>query len=114
MDSAKTPSRAIAEMASGLRLGDVPAAVVDRARLHILDAIGLGLAASVQDFGISAVRGAGAMGESGTCSVIGRPERLAMRDAAMVNGVLTHGLDFDDTHLASIIHATVTALPFAL
>jgi 2-methylcitrate dehydratase PrpD len=37
-----------------------------------------------------------------------------MRDAALVNGVLIHGLDFDDTHLASIIHATATALPAAL
>jgi len=114
MDSARTPSYAIGEMAAGLRPGDVPAAVVERARLHILDALGLGLAASVQDFGISAVRGAAAMGASGQCSVIGRPERLDMRDAALVNGVLTHGLDFDDTHLASIIHATVTALPAAL
>ena len=114
MDSAISPSRAIAEMASGLRLGDVPAPVVERAKLHILDALGLGLASSVQDFGLSALAGAVAMGAPGICTVIGRPERLDMRDAAMVNGVLTHGLDFDDTHLASIIHATVTALPAAL
>ncbi len=114
MTSPIPPSRAIAEMASTLRLSDVPEAVVNRAKLHILDALGLGLAASVQDFGKSALAGAVSMGASGECSVIGRAERLEMRDAAMVNGVLTHGLDFDDTHLASIIHATVTALPAAL
>jgi 2-methylcitrate dehydratase PrpD len=51
---------------------------------------------------------------SGNCSIIGRPERMDVRDAAMVNGVLIHGLDFDDTHLASIIHPTSTALPVAL
>ncbi len=87
---------------------------MNRAKLHILDALGLGLAASVQDFGKSALAGALSMGASGECSVIGRSERLEMRDAALVNGLLTHGLDFDDTHLASIIHATVTALPAAL
>jgi 2-methylcitrate dehydratase PrpD len=32
----------------------------------------------------------------------------------LVNGVLIHGLDFDDTHLASIIHPTATSLPAAL
>jgi 2-methylcitrate dehydratase PrpD len=54
------------------------------------------------------------MSEGGSCSVIGRPERLGVRDAALVNGVLIHGLDFDDTHLASIIHPTATSLPAAL
>ena len=106
MDLANAPSRAIGEMAATLRLGDVPTAVVERAKLHILDALGLALAASVQDFGLSALAGVCAMGTSGNCSVIGRSERLDMRDAALVNGVLIHGLDFDDTHLASIIHAT--------
>ena len=114
MDLANAPSRAIGEMAATLRLGDVPTAVVERAKLHILDALGLALAASVQDFGLSALAGVCAMGTSGNCSVIGRSERLDMRDAALVNGVLIHGLDFDDTHLASIIHATATALPAAL
>ena len=37
-----------------------------------------------------------------------------MRDAALANGVLMHGLDFDDTHLASIVHASVATLPCAL
>ena len=46
--------------------------------------------------------------------MIGRSERLDARDAALANGILVHGLDFDDTHLASIIHPTCTALPAAL
>jgi 2-methylcitrate dehydratase PrpD len=37
-----------------------------------------------------------------------------MRDAALANGILIHGLDFDDTHLASIVHATAASLPCAL
>ena len=37
-----------------------------------------------------------------------------MRDAALANGMLIHGLDFDDTHLNSIIHATAACLPAAL
>jgi oxygen-independent coproporphyrinogen-3 oxidase len=32
---------------------------------------------------------------------------------ALINGILIHGLDFDDTHLASIIHPTCTSLPCA-
>jgi 2-methylcitrate dehydratase PrpD len=107
-------AQAISGMAVNLDLARVPAPVVERAKLHILDAIGLGLASSVQDYGLSTLDGVMAMGEGGACSVIGRPERLSFRDAALVNAVLVHGLDFDDTHLASIIHPTCTALPAAL
>ncbi|MCX7864049.1 MAG: MmgE/PrpD family protein [Novosphingobium sp.] len=112
--SASSLAEAIAAMAVRLVPADVPASVIERAKLHILDAIGLGLAASVQDFAASVVDGAVAMSEGGACTVIGRSEYLPPRDAALVNAVLIHGLDFDDTHPASIIHPTCTALPAAL
>lgn len=111
---AEPPSRRLARFAAGLRLADVPAAVRERAKLHILDALGLGLASTVFEYGQRTVEGVAAMGAAGTCSVLGRPERFEARDAALVNGVLIHGLDFDDTHLASIIHPTCTSLPVAL
>jgi 2-methylcitrate dehydratase PrpD len=111
-------ARQIARFAVGFTLGDVPEAVRHRARLHILDALGLGLASNVQEYGKRTVEGIAAMnaseGGAGSCSVIGRPERMGVRDAALANGVLIHGLDFDDTHLASIIHPTATSLPAAL
>jgi 2-methylcitrate dehydratase PrpD len=101
-------------MAANLDLATVPEAVRHRARLHILDALGLGLASNAQAYAAPTIAGVVAMGEGGACSVIGRAERLGARDAALVNGVLLHGLDFDDTHLASIIHPTATSLPAAL
>jgi 2-methylcitrate dehydratase PrpD len=42
------------------------------------------------------------------------PHRLPWRDAAVVNGMLMHGLDYDDTHAAGIIHLTVSTLPAGL
>src|SRR6202000_2640045 len=81
---------------------------------HILDGLGLGLASNSYEYARRAVAGAVALGSGGQCSVIGRAERLEARDAALVNGILIHGLDFDDTHLASIVHATAASLPCAL
>jgi 2-methylcitrate dehydratase PrpD len=107
-------ARQIAQFAVALRPGEVPETVRHRARLHILDALGLGLASNAQVYAQPTVAGVMAMGEPGPCSVIGRSERLGARDAALVNGVLIHGLDFDDTHLSSIIHPTATSLPAAL
>jgi len=34
--------------------------------------------------------------------------------AALVNGALAHGLDYDDTHAASITHASAVVLPAVL
>ena len=111
---APSPARSLARFAATFQLADVPAAVRQRAKLHILDGLGLGLASNAYDYAGRAVAGVAAMGTPGNCSVIGRAERLDLRDAALVNGILIHGLDFDDTHLASIVHPTATSLPCAL
>jgi 2-methylcitrate dehydratase PrpD len=107
-------ARQIAEFAAGLRIEDVPDQVRERARLHILDALGLAFASTVQDYARTTIAGMSALAGAGDCRVIGGSARLPVRDAALVNAVLIHGLDFDDTHLASIIHPTSTSLPVAL
>lgn len=108
------PAFRLAEFAARLTFEDIPTAVLDRAKLLILDALGCGLASNAYDFSHAAVAGATALGGEGSCSVIGRDVRLPVRDAALANGMLIHGLDFDDTHLNSIIHATAASLPCAL
>ena len=45
---------------------------------------------------------------------LGMAYRLPLRDAAVVNGALMHGLDYDDTHAAGVIHLTVSTFPAAL
>jgi 2-methylcitrate dehydratase PrpD len=42
------------------------------------------------------------------------PLRLPPRDAALLNGILVHGLDFDDTHSGGVIHATASIWPTVL
>ncbi|MBC7284251.1 MmgE/PrpD family protein [Hoeflea sp.] len=39
-----------------------------------------------------------------TSTVLGRPERLDALYAALLNGITSHVLDYDDTHLKTIIH----------
>jgi 2-methylcitrate dehydratase PrpD len=112
--AAVPPSSTLASFVADLELQQIPLAVLQRAKLHILDGLGLGLASNSYEYGRRAVAGAVALGSGGRCSVLGRAERLEVRDAALVNGILIHGLDFDDTHLASIVHPTCTSLPCAL
>ena len=108
------PSRALAEFAANLRYDDIPPHVRDLAKLLILDALGCGLAATGYDFAKATFAGAQALGGEGPCAVIGSATRLPLRDAALVNGVLLHGLDFDDSNFLGILHPTVACLPAAL
>ena len=113
-DPSRRPRHRHRRIRRGLTYEAIPEAVRERARIQMLDAVGVGFAANAFPFADKAMAGIVALGGAGDCSVVGRPERLPLRDAALVNGVLMHGLDFDDTHLASIVHPSVATLPCAL
>lgn len=117
-----TPDRIASTLAGfthRLRLSEVPADVTARARYLILDAIGCALAARHEDFALKFEKAVRAMPGADvpaacTSAAIGFARRLPLRDAVQLNGVLTHGLDYDDTHMAGVIHLTVGVLPALL
>ncbi len=104
----------LAGFALGLDLRRVPAPVIERACLHVLDALGVALAATGYAFAERSRQAIGGLAGRGDSPVIGWPDRLPMRDAAWLNGLLIHGLDYDDTHGPSIVHASASALPAVL
>jgi 2-methylcitrate dehydratase PrpD len=107
-------SEHLAAFTTSLSLSEIPSPVIHHAKLHILDTLGVGLAASSFDFAKTALAGIQCLGESGQIPVIGFPVTLSVRDAALLTGTLIHGLDFDDTHLASIVHPSASALAAVL
>ena len=66
------------------------------------------------DFAHKAATAISGLGGEGPVPVIGLPLRLPARDAALLNGILVHGLDFDDTHTGGVIHATASLWPATL
>ena len=83
----------------------------ERAKHLMLDATGIAYASGRYDFAHKALTAIAGLGGDGQVPVIGLPLRLPPRDAALVNGILVHGLDFDDTHTGGIIHATASVWP---
>jgi 2-methylcitrate dehydratase PrpD len=55
-----------------------------------------------------------ALGGPARATVIGRAERLGILDAAFVNAISANLLDYDDTHLNTIIHPTAPVAPALL
>jgi len=106
-------SASLAAFAHGLRPEAVPAPVRERAKHLMLDALGIALASGTFDFAKKALAGLRALG-TGESWVIGMGAQLAPRDAAIMNGILVHGLDYDDTYLPGSIHLAATAVPAAL
>ena len=104
----------LARFTARTKADDIPQTVRVRALHHMLDAAGIAIAASRYDHShrvLTAMRG---LGGAGKVPVFGFPARLSPRDAATMNGYLCHGLDFDDTHVAGIIHPTASVLPAVL
>jgi 2-methylcitrate dehydratase PrpD len=100
---------------SALSLEQIPREVVDRAHHLILDAVGIAFASGRFDFAKRTLEAMRSLGDGpGEGVVIGFPDRLGFRDAAIANGVLVHGLDFDDTHLGGVVHASASLVPTLL
>ena len=109
-----TLSRQLVGSIRRLGLAEIPAEVVRCGRLHLLDAIGVGLAAAGTGVGMPYLAAATALGGAGPASVLGAAMTRDAATAALVNGGLIHGLEFDDTHTASIVHGSAVLAPAAL
>jgi len=108
-------AESLARFTAGLGFTRIPPEAATRAKYLMLDAVGIALASTGFEFAhraLTAVRGLA--GRGGDSPVIGLPSRLPMRDAALVNGILIHGLDFDDTHTGGVVHPTASLLPTVL
>jgi 2-methylcitrate dehydratase PrpD len=112
-EAPRTLSEELAAFALALSYEQIPAAVRERAKHLMLDSVGIALASTRYPFASVSFKAMQELG-SGTSPVIGIGRRLALRDAVLMNGILVHGLDFDDTHSRGVIHGTASSLPCTL
>ncbi|MEV6968251.1 MmgE/PrpD family protein [Hamadaea sp. NPDC051192] len=106
----------LAAFAAGCR-ASLPVAVADDVPRRVLDIAGLALAALAEpnaDAAPAVARAARRWGGVGEATLFGTGERLPAPLAALVNGTLAHALDFDDTHLPSVLHPSAGVVPAAL
>ena len=107
-------SEQIAAFATNLKAADIPPAVRERAKLLMLDAFGIALASHGYDFSKRAMAAITDLDSGGDSAVLGSNKRLDLRNSILMNGILIHGLDYDDTHAQGVIHTTTSTLPTAL
>ena len=102
----RSATRHAADWLAGLVLDDIPGAVLADAKLRILDTLGVSLAASASSAGNIARLAALRLGRGEESTILGFGDKVPATSAALVNGTLSHALDFDDTHNESVIHVS--------
>lgn len=112
--SARPLAEELAEFAHGTGYEDLPDAVVESVKMRILDTLGIAVAAAPLDTSRASRAWAVEQGGARVAAAVGVPARLPAQLAAFVNGVLAHSLDYDDTHLPSVLHPSAAVVPAAL
>lgn len=109
-----TLAEQLARFAVTARYDTLPPDVVDSVRKRVLDVLGICVAASPLETSRAAREFAVEQGGNGQAHAVGVPGPLPASLAAFVNGVLAHSLDYDDTHLPSVLHPSASVVPAAL
>src|ERR1043166_3277636 len=107
-------SQALAQFAFRLKLEDIPQEVVANARLRLLDTVGVCLASAGMQYADGIAQVVAEQGASAEATMIGSGRRAAAGWAALYNGALAHGNDYDDTHSVALMHASAVVMPTVL
>jgi len=111
----ETLARQLAEFAVDSYRSALPAPAAAASQKSILDTVGVALAGSDEDATSVAREVMASQGGRAEATVFRSDGlRLPAAAAAMVNGTMAHALDFDDTHLPSILHPSASVVPTVL
>ncbi|HVB46711.1 MAG TPA: MmgE/PrpD family protein [Streptosporangiaceae bacterium] len=109
-----TIAQRLAEFAVASRYPSLPEPVGRSVRQRVLDIIGIAIAATPLASSGSVASYAAEQGGKPEAHAVGIPHALPAPLAALVNGTLAHSLDYDDTHLPSVLHPSATVVPAGL
>jgi 2-methylcitrate dehydratase PrpD len=110
----ESPTQQIARFAARQLRTELDPEVSAATRRSIVDTLGVSIAAANESAVKVVASTVVARGGVPEASVFGFSERLPAASAALVNGTMAHALDFDDTHLPSVLHPSASVVPAAL
>ena len=109
------PATAVAEHLAhkicALDVARLPEAVRAKCEDLLVDVVGLAVTARNEDYVKAALAGCD---DDGPCTAIGHGRTLSAAAAALVNGTVIHGEDFDDTFQGGPIYAGAVIVPVVL
>ena len=103
-EAAKDITRTLARYIVSAKPSDLPASVRKEAARTLLNWVGCTLGGSRHETVGIAISAMAPFSGAAQASILGRKERLDILNAALINGISSHVLDYDDTHSRNIIH----------
>src|SRR5215472_6886434 len=107
-------TRKLARFIISARIADMPDAVRHEAKRTLLNWVGCALGGSQHETVVNAIAALSAFFGARQATLLGRPERPDVLHAALLNGISSHVLDFDDTHAQTTIHPAAPVAPAIL
>src|ERR1700730_11351037 len=104
-------TRRLARFIASARFADMPGAVRDEAKRTLLNWVGCGVGGSQHETVTNAVAALAPFFGARQATLLGRAERMDVLHAALLNGISSHVLDFDDTHAQTTIHPAAPVAP---
>ncbi len=98
----------------GLRLDDVPAAVVERAKDLVLDGLGCALVGAQLPWSRVAADALLGFEGAGDAPLIGWGRTIGRPAAALLNGTFIQAFELDDVHIGGPLHSASVVLPALL
>lgn len=105
-DRTSTETRTLLDFVSRTPADAIPADVLHESARCLLDHLGLAIAGASEPAAAIARAQCLLLGGEPQARALGTTDRLRITDAAFANGIACHALDFDDTHVPTILHPT--------
>jgi 2-methylcitrate dehydratase PrpD len=112
--SVSAPMLALSEYMAAARARALPPEVAEKAKHHILDTVAAMVSGSRLPPGVDALKLARTLGGRPVATIVGSDLRTGPLEAALVNGVLAHSDETDDSHEGSQSHPGASIVPAAL
>jgi 2-methylcitrate dehydratase PrpD len=107
-------TKRLAEFITSTDFDDLPPDVVFEAKLCLFDWLAVTLAGAKDPDVNSLIEVVELVGGEAQATVLGRDIKTSVLNAALLNGMFSHVLDFDDTSVEFLGHASVTLFPCLL
>ncbi|MFK4444947.1 aconitate decarboxylase [Caballeronia udeis] len=104
----------VASFVSGLRYDAIPAEVIERIKLLILDSFGCAIFGTALPWSRILIDTLSSLDTTQGATVWGTATRLSAPHAALVNGTLVQGFELDDVHRVGVLHVGAVTLPAVL
>lgn len=109
-----TVSEKIAEFALNQKISEIPSNVIGYGKLLLMDTFGVAMANQELEHAQAIRKVVTDMESKPVCTLWGSRDKVQIADAVLYNAGLIHGSDYDDTHVASIVHPSAAVVSTAI